>query len=95
MISSRGWRSASSGSSAERVPRRLHLGKQPLGVRPEVLARLGQRQPARASRQQGYAELGLEPGQPAADHRLRHAEPGSGASQTAAVDHLGEGADVV
>ena len=43
----------------------------------------------------GVAELRLEPRQPAADHRLRHAEPRPGAGQAAAVGHLGEGADVV
>ena len=43
----------------------------------------------------GTPELGLEPRQPPADHRLRHAEPRPRPAQAAAVDHLGEGADVV
>ena len=81
--------------AAERVAPRLQLGHHPLGIGAEVAARLGQRHAAGGPRQQRGAELGLEPRQPAADHRLRHAEPRPGAGQAAAVGHLAEGADVV
>ena len=81
-------------ASATTSSRRLELGEDVGGALIIGLADVGRLGAAGAAGQQPRAELLLEPGDPARQHRLGQAHPLGGAGEGAGLRHPHEGEDV-
>ena len=78
-----------------RLARLLEVGQDALGACLVLGAGLGGADAAGGAAQKPGTQLRLEPGQPAADNRLRDAEALGGAAEAAGLDDLDEGPDVI
>jgi hypothetical protein len=78
-----------------RLARLGELGQDALAARLELEPGLGSGDAARRAAEQSRAEIGLEPGYPATDDRLRQAEAMGSAPETAGVGDRDEAPDIV